>query len=97
MLTRFGYACVVMSLLFFSTAARAVLTVDATVTPLAGSFLYEFSIANTGPEDVILVTILDAPLADPLIDPTLMFPAGGRLRLGQPPADPPAADQWRRE
>ncbi len=76
MLVRPGRACVLMSLLFFSTAAEAALTVEATVTPLAGSFLYEFSVMNTGPDDVVLVSIVDAPLGDPLIDPTLTAPVG---------------------
>lgn len=71
-----GRACVLASLFCFSTAAEATLTVEATVTPLAGSFLYEYSIANSGPDDVVLVSIVDAPLGDPLIDPTLTAPVG---------------------
>jgi len=66
----------VVLLVSFSSVAEAVLTVDATVTPLVGSFLYEISITNTGPEDIVIVSIVDAPIGDPLIDPSLMFPAG---------------------
>jgi hypothetical protein len=57
-------------------AARANLLVEATVTPLVGTFQYDFSVENTGPDDVVIVSIVDAPLADPLIDPTLVSPAG---------------------
>ena len=57
--------------------ARAAIIVDATITPMGGGvFHYEISITNNEAEDVVLVTITDAPLADPLIDPTLTVPAG---------------------
>jgi hypothetical protein len=59
-----------------STAVSAELEVEATVLPLPGRFHYEFSITNSSATDVILVSIVDAPLADPLIDSTLMGPAG---------------------
>jgi hypothetical protein len=52
------------------------LSLSGTVTPLAGSFLYELDIANAGPDDYSLVSITDAPLGDPLIDPSLTTPAG---------------------
>jgi hypothetical protein len=49
---------------------------DMVVTPLAGSFRYDVSITNDEVVDLALVTITDAPLADPLIDPTLTTPPG---------------------
>lgn len=54
----------------------AVPIVDMTVTPLGGSFRYEISVNNTSAEDVILVTITDAPIGDALITATLTAPTG---------------------
>ena len=56
--------------------AHAVMIVEASVTPGAGFYHYDFTITNTGPDDVVLVTLIDAPLGDPLIDPSLTVPAG---------------------
>lgn len=57
--------------------ASAILIVNATPTPLGGGlFQYEFTISNTGPADVPLVNINNAPLSDPDIGSTLMTPAG---------------------
>ena len=62
-----------------ATAAHADITVSSTVTPLGGSFRYEFSITNSmlvsPDQDVVIVSITNAPLADPLIGPTLTAPA----------------------
>lgn len=57
-------------------AAFAAFIVEATVTPTGGAFHYDFSVANTEPDDFAIVSLTDAPLADPLIDPTLTGPAG---------------------
>lgn len=70
------WLCVVLGSLAWCGAAHAVMIVEASVTPGAGFFHYEFTITNTGPEDVVLVTLIDAPLDDPLIDPSLTVPAG---------------------
>ncbi len=55
--------------------AGAALMVDALVTPGGGSFLYELTVDNASGDDFSIVT-LDAPLADPSIDPSLTAPAG---------------------
>ncbi|OHB74976.1 MAG: hypothetical protein A2W31_11925 [Planctomycetes bacterium RBG_16_64_10] len=68
-------SCILL-LMIAVPASRASLLVEATVTPLVGSFQYDFSIENTGPDDVVIVSIVDAPLADPIIDPTLVTPVG---------------------
>lgn len=56
--------------------ARAAMIVEATVTPDAGFYHYDLLITNSGPDDVVLVTLIDAPLADPLIGPSLTVPVG---------------------
>lgn len=56
--------------------ASAAMIVEATVTPVAGFYHYDFLITNSGPDDVVLVSLTDAPLADPLIDPSLTVPPG---------------------
>src|ERR1043165_6568316 len=51
--------------------------VHSDITPLGGGlYEYDFSILNTGPEDIVLVTITDAPLGDPLIAGSLVTPPG---------------------
>jgi hypothetical protein len=58
-------------------AARADVTVDALVTPLAGGlFHYKFSITNDSLADLFLVTITDAPLGEQRITDTLSAPQG---------------------
>jgi hypothetical protein len=53
------------------------IAVNMTATPLGGGLSqYEFSIANTGPEDVPIVSITDAPVDDPFIGVTLEAPPG---------------------
>ena len=76
-----SHLLVLVGLLMLSaTAANAAITVNSTVTPLGGSFRYEFSITNSNvvspDEDVPIVSITDAPLADALISATLTAPAG---------------------
>lgn len=56
--------------------ARAAMVVEATVTSVAGFYHYDFLITNSGPDDVVLVSLTDAPLADPLIDASLTVPPG---------------------
>jgi hypothetical protein len=64
-----------VALLAVSRPSAAVF-VSGAVTPLGGSFHYDFSVENTGPEDYVIVSLTDAPLADPLIDPSLAAPTG---------------------
>jgi hypothetical protein len=54
----------------------ASLSLFGTVTSLGGSFFYELQIANAGPDDFAIVSIIDAPTADPLIAGSLTTPAG---------------------
>jgi len=68
---------IVLSLMLGTLAAMANPTLDLTVTPLGGGiFQYLFSVNNSGPDDISIVTITDAPGADPLIPLTLVAPAG---------------------
>ena len=58
-------------------AALASVMVDRAVTPLGGgAYHYAFSVTDTLAGDIILVTLTDAPLGDPLIPGTLTGPAG---------------------
>ena len=60
-----------------SGVAQAAIIVDATITPTGGGvFHYEISITNNEAEDLVIVTITDAPPGDPLIDLTLTVPVG---------------------
>jgi len=59
-----------------SAVTAAGLSLNGTVTPPRGSLLYQLSVFNSGAEDYILVSIVDAPVADPLIGPGLTTPAG---------------------
>jgi hypothetical protein len=52
------------------------LSLTGTVTPQVGAFLYELEIANAGPDDYSVVSIVDAPAGDALIAPSLTTPAG---------------------
>jgi hypothetical protein len=57
--------------------ARASVIVDATVTDLGGGvFHYTLSVTNSELSDLAVVSIMDAPLSDPLIDPSLVTPPG---------------------
>lgn len=65
-----------LTLLVVSTSeTRAGILVFGTITPGGGSFHYDLSVENTGPEDFAIVS-LDAPVGDPLIAPSLTAPAG---------------------
>ena len=60
-----------------SATANAALAVNLEPTLLGGGvFQYEVSVSNTGPRDVVIVTITDAPTADALIESSLTAPAG---------------------
>jgi hypothetical protein len=60
-----------------ATTAGAALMVNLASTPVGGGvFQYDVSISNTGPKDVVVVTIGDAPVGDPLIGPSLTVPVG---------------------
>ena len=65
-----------LSALIAPEMSHAALFLNGTVTPLTGAYRYEVSVENTGPEDYVIVSIPDAPLADPRIDPSLAGPAG---------------------
>ena len=63
--------------LFAAQAANAALAVNLTSTALGGGiFDYHYSIANSGPEDLAIVSITDAALGDPMIGATLQAPSG---------------------
>jgi hypothetical protein len=60
-----------------AATATADLAIVLTPTPLGGGVLqYDVAISNTGPFDVVIVTLTDAPMGDGLIDPSLTAPAG---------------------
>jgi hypothetical protein len=73
---RVHLATLLWMFLLVSSTARASVLVEATVTPLVGSFLYEISIENATVEDLAIVSISDAPIGDPLIGPSLVVPVG---------------------
>lgn len=60
----------------FAPWAHAAVTVALTTTPMAGFYHYDVEILNGEAVDLALVSILDAPLADPLIGPSLVVPGG---------------------
>ncbi len=52
-------------------------SVELTASSLSGGiYQYAFSVSNSGPAAISIVTITDAPLADPLIASTLVAPPG---------------------
>lgn len=60
-----------------ANVCHATLMVEATVQPLNGGlFHYEYAITNNTPTDVVLVSILDAPINDMTITSTLTAPVG---------------------
>jgi hypothetical protein len=60
-----------------AATASADLAVVLVPTPLGGGvFQYDVSVSNTGPQDVVIVTLADAPMGDGLIDPSLTAPGG---------------------
>jgi len=67
---------VMFCILAVSGMAHAALNVSAVVSPAGGGlFHYVFTIQNTGPDDVAIVSV-DAPVNDLYIDPSLSAPAG---------------------
>jgi hypothetical protein len=67
---------VLIALLAVSRSPAAVVDFELVITPLGGSFQYDATIRNNSPLDLTLVSIVDAPPGDPLIDPSLTTPAG---------------------
>lgn len=66
-----------VALLFgFVQCAHAAVTIELTRTPMGGFFHYDVAITNGEAVDLAIVSILDAPLADPMIGPSLTTPAG---------------------
>lgn len=65
-----------LSLIGMLRVSSATLLVEATVTANAGAFHYEVAITNNTPDDVILVSLIDAPSNDPLISSSVTTPAG---------------------
>jgi len=60
-----------------ATVFAAPVDVFAVASPLGGGvFHWDFSVINNSVPDLFLVTVVDAPLADPLIDGSLTAPAG---------------------
>lgn len=59
-----------------SVPAQAALILDATITGPSPHFHYEYSVENTGPEEIVIVSIVGVPLGDPDIGPSLTAPAG---------------------
>lgn len=76
LLRAIGYGVAIPCLLLAVHSARGIPIVTATVTDLSGSFQYDFTIENPGPDDIGIVSISNAPLGDLLIDATLTSPAG---------------------
>lgn len=62
---------------FLAPLARADLFVELTPSLLGGGlYRYEASVDNTGPKEIAIVSLVDAPANDPLIASTLFAPAG---------------------
>ena len=59
-----------------ASALQADVVIDASVTPLGGSFRYDIAVTNNESEDLAIVSFADAPGADPLIEPSLYVPLG---------------------
>jgi hypothetical protein len=69
-------ALVLATALVLPLAAQA-LRIEAIVTPLGGGgFHYDVSVLNDETVDVVLATIVDAPLADATLAATLVAPPG---------------------
>ncbi len=65
-----------LALLVAGARSDAQVTLDATVTPLGGSFRYDLTIQNQGAQELALVSLTDVPLNDDLIEPNLVVPPG---------------------
>lgn len=57
-------------------SAFAEIHVDAVVTPVGSSYRFDIAVRNDSTEDVALISLVDAPTADPLIGSTLVLPTG---------------------
>src|SRR5262245_34357450 len=71
-----GVGVLALTALLGATRLEAQVSVDTRVTPRGGSFRYDISVSNNASEDLAVVSILDAPLNDPLIGGSLFTPAG---------------------
>ncbi|MHC1769639.1 MAG: hypothetical protein AB9869_36050 [Verrucomicrobiia bacterium] len=73
-----GSLCLAAWLSTQTAFAVPLMTVDMTATTLSPGpgFQYEFSVSNIGAENVVVVDILNAPAADPLIAASLQTPVG---------------------
>ena len=76
------HGCLLLAVALSAPTASAVM-VDMVVTPLGGSYRYDVSVNNDSLDDLAIVSISDAPLGDPLIDPTLTAPAGKTSKIGR--------------
>ena len=65
----------VVGLLCGPPAATADVMVDAAVTSVGTDFLYELTITNDTPDELSIVSIVDGPMGDALIDASLTAPA----------------------
>jgi len=65
-----------VALLASTCGTQAAVLISGTVVPLGGSYRYEASVINTDLRDYLLVSLLDAPLGDPAIAPSLTSPPG---------------------
>lgn len=64
-----------LCILIMSAAVHADVIVDVTVSPIVGGFHFDYSITNSEPVDVVIVSIA-GPASDPLIGATLTAPVG---------------------
>ncbi|MBL9139793.1 MAG: hypothetical protein JNK85_28240 [Verrucomicrobiales bacterium] len=65
-----------MAALAVAPASPGQVFVEALVTSLGSSIRYDITVDNQALEDLAIVSIIDAPSADPLIDDTLAVPSG---------------------
>lgn len=71
-----AYACLAAAFLALAPTAPAQIFVDALTTPLGGSVRYDIRVRNEAAEELAIVSLLDGPVADPLIGSTLIAPLG---------------------
>ena len=66
-----------LAMAFIAPVTRADLFLDLTPTALGGGlYRYEASVENTGPTDIAIVSLVDAPANDSLIGSSLFAPSG---------------------
>ena len=68
-------ALLTAALALLTSPARALL-VEATVDDVGGVFHYAFTVTNNDPDDYAIVSLVDAPIGDPLIAASLTPPVG---------------------